>query len=237
VLTPENRDRLQLVSVATLTTCLYRAGFHNVCPRGIGPVARGQPRMVGEAFTLRFIPMREDVGGPSSYAAGQSVHQRAFEECPPGHVLVMDTGGETEGCSCGDLLVGRLQARGVAGVVTDGGFRDTPDIARLRFPAYQLRPVPQPSFARLHAVDLDVPVGCGKVAVYPGDIVVGDQEGVVIIPAKLANAMAEEAFQLTRYDEFAAEQVTNGRSIVGLYPANEAAMAEYAAWRKRRDGA
>ena len=121
VLTAEERGRLTQVSVATITTCLYRAGVRVVCPHGIRPVAAGLPRMVGAAFTLRFIPMRDDIGGMSSYGAGANVHQRAFEECPPGHVLVMDTRGETHACCCGDLLIGRLKARGIRSLLVCAG--------------------------------------------------------------------------------------------------------------------
>jgi regulator of RNase E activity RraA len=235
-LTPDTRERLKRVSVATISTCLYRAGVKVACPNGIRPLAPWLPRMVGEAFTLRFIPMRDDVGGMASYAAGGNVHQRAFEECPPGHVLVMDARGDTRGCSCGDLLVGRLKARGCAGVVTDGGFRDTPDIALLEFPAYQREPAPAPSFGRLQAVELNVPIGCSDVAVYPGDIIVGDGEGIVVIPAKMAERIANEAHEMAQYDTFAAEEIARGRAVVGLYPATETSRTEFERWRKQRTG-
>jgi regulator of RNase E activity RraA len=230
----EIRDRLAEVGISTLTTCLYRRGLHHTWLRGIVPVAAGLPRMVGPAVTLRFVPARADVGGMAAYAAGPSLHQRAFEECPAGAVLVIDTHNETEACTCGDLLVGRLKARGAAGIVTDGGFRDTQDVARLDFPAYHRGPAPPPSFIALHAVALDQPIGCAGVAVYPGDIVVGDATGVVVIPAHLAGEVAEEACEMTRYEEFAAEQIRDGRSIYGLYPPTEASRAEHAAWRRTR---
>jgi regulator of RNase E activity RraA len=236
VLTAADRERLKQASIATISTCLYRDGVKVTCPHGIRPVAPGLPRMVGEAFTLRFIPMRDDVGGISSYGSGGNVHQRAFEECPPGYVLVMDTRGETRGCSCGDLLIGRLKARGGAGIVTDGGFRDTPDVALLAFPAYQRAPAPAPSFGRLQAVELNVPIGCSDVAVYPGDIIVGDAEGVVVIPSAIAPRIANEAYEMTQYDTFAAEEVARGRSIVGLYPATEASRLEFERWRQQHNG-
>ena len=236
VLTAQGREWLTQVSVATISTCLYRAGVRVACPHGIRPLAQGLPRMVGEAFTLRFIPMRDDIGGMSSYGAGGNVHQRAFEECPPGYVVVMDTRGETRACSCGDLLIGRLKARGCAGVVTDGGFRDTPDIALLKFPAYHRQPVPAPSFGRLQAAELNVPIGCADVAVYPGDIIVGDAEGVVVIPARMASRIAQEAYESMQYDTFAAKEVARGRSIVGLYPATDASRAEFERWQQARDG-
>lgn len=236
-LTAQDRERLKHVSVATISTCLYRAGIKVVCPSGVRPITPWLPRMVGEAYTLRFIPARDDVGGKSSYESGGNVHQRAFEECPPGHVLVMDARGETRGCSCGDLLIGRLKARGCAGVVTDGGFRDTPDIALLEFPAYQREPAPAPSFGRLQAVELNVPIGCSDVAVYPGDVIVGDAEGIVVIPAKLAPRIASESHEMAQYDIFAAEEVARGRAIIGLYPATDASRAEFERWRKLRDPA
>jgi len=235
-LTPENRERFKRVSIATISSCLYRQGLKHVTPHGIVPVTPTQPRMVGEAFTVRFVPMREDVGGPGTYGSQGNVHQRAFEECPEGFVLVMDTRGETRGCCCGDLLVGRLKARGCAGIVTDGGFRDTPDIATLDFPAYQQRPAPAPSFGVLQAVELNVPVGCSDVAVYPGDVVVGDSEGVVIIPNALADRVAEEAWAQTQYDTFASVEIARGRSVIGLYPASAESRADFERWRESKNG-
>lgn len=230
-LTAANRETLHVTGISTLTTCLYRRGISRTWLRGLVPAAARQPRMVGEAFTLRFVPAREDVGGMASYAAGPSVHQRAFEECPPGHVLVIDTHDELDACTCGNLLIGRLKVRGAAGIVTDGGFRDAAEIAGLDFPAYHRRAVPPPSFLGLHGVDLNVPIGCAGVAVYPGDIMVGDVEGVVVIPAAMANVVAEEAWEMTRYESFAAEKIREGRSVYGIYPATDASRAEYAGWQ------
>lgn len=234
-LTAENRERLKRVSVATISTSLYFKGVKHVLPHGIVPVSAGQPRMVGAAYSMRFVPMREDVGGSSTYGSVDNVHQRAFEECPEGAVLVLDARGETRGCSCGDLLIGRLKARGCAGIVTDGGFRDTPDIALLDFPAYQQRSAPAPSFLRLQAIEVNVPIGCSDVAVYPGDIIVGDAEGIVVIPKPMANAVAEDAWARTQYDTFAAEEVSRGRTIIGLYPATDGSRAEFERWQKVQD--
>ncbi len=231
-----NRSRLHEVSISTLSTVLYRMGVKRVCPLGIRPLSQDQPRMVGEAYTLRFVPMREDASDQASYGTAANLHQRTFEECPPGHVLVMDTRGELRGCSCGDLLIGRLKARGCAGIVTDGGFRDTADIEALGFPAYQRATVPTPSFGYLQAAEVQVPIGCGDIAVYPGDIIVGDRDGIVVIPAALADKVAEAAWEQTGYETFAAQEVSRGRSIVGLYPPTEAALVEYRAWQKARDG-
>jgi regulator of RNase E activity RraA len=236
VLTSENRERLRQVSVSTLTTCLYRAGVTRVCPVGIVPLARTQPRMVGEAYTLRFVPMRVDASDAASYGTPANLHQRAFEECPADHVLVMDTRGELRGCSCGDLLIGRLKARGCAGIVTDGGFRDTPDIIALDFPAYQRQAVPPPSFGYLQAAEAQVPIGCADIAVYPGDVVVGDADGIVIVPARLANQIAQQAWEQTEYETFASEEVARGRSVIGLYPPTDASRADFDAWKMKRGG-
>ncbi len=192
--------------------------------------------MVGEAYTIRFVPMREDVGGMSTYGGQSNVHQMAFETCPEGAVLVMDTRGETRGCSCGDLLIGRLKARGCAGIVTYGGFRDNADIEALQFPAYQRMPVPSPSFGFLQAVETNVPVGCGDVAVYPGDIVVGDSDGIVVIPAALANEIAEQAFEQTRYETFASLRIAQGHPVIGLYPASAQSLVDFEAWKALPDG-
>jgi regulator of RNase E activity RraA len=235
-LSEETREKLAAAGVSTLTTCLYRRGLRKIWLSGIVPLGTAAPSMVGEAFTLRFIPARDDIGGMASYAAGPSLHQRAFEECPPGHVLVIDTRDQVEACTCGNLLVARLQARGVAGIVTDGGFRDSGEIATLNFPAYHRKPVPAPSFLHLHAVELNGPIGCGGVAIYPGDVIVGDHEGVIVVPAAMADDVAAEAFEMARYDGFAAEKIKDGRSIYGLYPASEQSQAEYRHWRRDRGG-
>lgn len=228
------RERLTRVSVSTLTTCLSRRGLRNVWLRGLRPVVPNGPRMVGPAFTLRMIPCREDIDQRPAYAAGTAVHLRAFETCPPGHVLVIDTQREHEACASGDLLIARLQQRGGAGIVADSGFRDNEDIARLNFPAYQAQPIPAPSFLRLQAIALDEPIACARVPIYPGDVMVGDAEGVVAIPAAIAKDVAEEAEFDTRYDEFALEQIRAGRGIPGLYPPNPASRAEYDAWQHGR---
>jgi len=228
LISTETRRLLGEVGVSTLTTCLYRRGIRNAYLHGIVPVNKDS-RMVGEAYTLRFVPAREDVTDMRG-----NLHQRAFDECPAGAVLVIDAQRELEACTCGDLLVARLKARGAAGVVTDGGFRDSNEIQHLNFPAYHARPVPPPSFLRLHAVALNEPIGCARVAIYPGDIMVGDVEGVVVIPAAMANEIAEQAHELSSYDEFAAAQIGTGRSVVGLYPPTDASRAEHAAWRKKK---
>jgi regulator of RNase E activity RraA len=223
----ETRDALLRTSVATITTCLLKRGFRTRLIKGVLPVNRGAARMVGPAYTLRFIPSREDLDGMANYASADNKHRRAIEECPTGHVLVIDARGELGAAAAGDIMIGRLKARGVAGIITDGGFRDTPDIETLGFPAFHRAPAPPSSPICHHPLELDVPIGCGGVAVYPRDIVVGDREGVVVIPKHLAGEIASEARDMTVYEEFAADQVAQGRSILGLYPPTDESRREF----------
>jgi regulator of RNase E activity RraA len=148
--------------------------------------------------------------------------------------MVIDSRKDHRAASAGGILLSRLHKRGVAGIVTDGGFRDTPDIARLPFPAYHVAPAAPTNLIHHHAADIDLPIGCGDVPVYPRDIIVGDGEGVVVIPAAIATEVAEEAFEQTAFEDFVEEQVMAGRSIFGIYPPDAAAKAEFSAWRAAR---
>jgi regulator of RNase E activity RraA len=230
----ETRARLSGVSTATLTTCLFKRGFRNVFLQDVHPVAPGGPRMVGEAFTLRLVPAREDLDTMAVYADPDHPQRKAIETCPAGHVLVIDSRGDPRAASAGDILIARLKARGVAGIVTDGGFRDVAGIARLGFPAYHRRPSAPPGVVFHHAADFGLPIGCGGVAVYPGDVMVGDEDGVVCIPAHLAAEVAAEAVETTLYEEFVEERVRAGDPLPGLYPASEASRAAFALWRNSR---
>jgi regulator of RNase E activity RraA len=148
--------------------------------------------------------------------------------------MVIDSRKDPRAASAGSILVTRLMKRGVAGVVTDGGFRDSPEIAKLAIPAYHARPSSPTNLTLHQAIDIDVPIGCGDVAVFPGDVVLGDAEGVVIIPAALADEVADEAVEMTAFEDFVTEQVMGGRSIVGLYPAtSEQTLIDFKAWRER----
>jgi regulator of RNase E activity RraA len=188
--------------------------------------------MVGEAFTLRYIPAREDLNGIEVFKDPQHPQRAAVEQCPEGAVMVIDSRNDTRAASAGGILVSRLMKRGVAGIVTDGGFRDSPEIARLAMPAYHQRPSAPTNLTRHQPIDINVPIACGDVAVFPGDVVVGDGEGVVVIPAHLADEIAAEATEMTAFEDFVAEQVRQGRSILGLYPpTEEQSRADFAAWR------
>lgn len=233
-LSDETRVRLRSVSTATLTTALLKRGLRNVFLQGPQRIAPGR-QMVGEAYTLRYIPAREDLDTLDVFLDPAHPQRVGVEACPPGHVMVIDARGDADAASAGGILVTRLMVRGVEGVVTDGGFRDTPDIAALDFPSYHARPSAPTNLIRHHAVDLDVPIACGGVAVYPGDVIVGDGEGVVVIPASLAETIAAEATEMTAYEDFVAERVLAGQSIVGLYPPTDRSNLDaFAAWRRDR---
>jgi len=233
-LSEENRERLGRVSAATLTTVLFKRGLRNTCMQNVRPLGPSAARMVGEAYTLRNIPAREDLDHLGVYEDWEHPQRKAIESVPPGQVLVIDSRGDARAATAGDILVTRLMKRGAAGVVTDGGFRDSADIARLPFPAYHQRPAAPTSPLLHHAADVGLPIGCGGVAVYPGDVVFGDAEGVVVIPAGIANEVAEEAAAQTEYEDFVLEKVNEGRRIFGIYPAGAAAREEFEAWRKAR---
>jgi regulator of RNase E activity RraA len=231
-LSPETRDALKTVGTSTLSGLLNRRGLKNMYLQDVWPIRQGMPRMVGVAFTMRFIPMREDKAG-----ARGNIQQKAMEECPPGHVLVVDARGDARAASAGDLYVGRLAARGCAGIVTDGGLRDSEGILKTGLPAYHRRPSSPPSPIVHQPYDLGLPIACGGVAVYPGDIIVGDCDGVVVIPADIVDAVAQEAVAGTLYDEFAEAEVARGRSLIGLFPAaGEDAKRDFEAWKKARAG-
>jgi regulator of RNase E activity RraA len=234
MLTKENREKLKGVSSATLTTVLFKRGFRNVFIQGVFLLNRNAPRMVGEAFTLRYIPAREDLDQIGAFEGRGHPQREAIEACPPGHVMMMDARRDASAATGGDILMTRLMMRGVAGVVTDGGLRDSQTIEQLPWPAYcGARSAPL-NLVRHHAVDSQIPIGCGGVSVYPGDIVVGDQEGVVVIPANIANEVAEEGATQTVYEDWVEARVKEGRSIFGLYPPNAETKAEFEAFKKKK---
>ena len=224
---------LQKVSIATLCTCLFKRGLRNQVIQGAVPVGgAAKPTMVGPAFTLRYMPAREDLNTLAEFANPAHPQRKAVEDCPPGAVLVFDSRKDARAASAGAILIRRLQVRGVAGVVTDGGFRDAPEIAALEIPAFHTRPSAPTNLTLHQAIDINVPLGCGDAPVFPGDIVVGDGDGVVVIPAHLAEEIAAEATGMTAFEDFVAEQVQNGRSIIGLYPATQPqTLDDFARWR------
>jgi regulator of RNase E activity RraA len=232
MLKPETREKLKGASTATLCTALFKRGLRNQFIQDVRPLNPNLGNMVGEAFTLRYIPAREDLNPISVFQDRGHPQRKAVEECPPDAVMVIDSRKDARAASAGGILVSRLMKRGVAGVVTDGGFRDSPEIAHLSIPAYHNRPSAPTNLTLHQALDINVPIGCGDVPVWPGDVVVGDAEGVVVIPAHLADEIASEAVEMTAFEDFVQEEVLKGRSILGLYPATDPeTLTDFATWR------
>ncbi|MGV8953753.1 MAG: ribonuclease activity regulator RraA [Cypionkella sp.] len=229
------REKFATISVATLATALFKRGLRNQVIQGVHPVQRKGRNMVGPAFTLRYIPAREDRNPRGEFRNPDHPQRLAVETCPPGHVLVMDSRKDPRAASAGDILVTRLMVRGVAGVVTDGGFRDASTIGELDIPAYHNRPSSPTNLTLHEAHDLNIPIGCGDVAVFPGDIVVGDNDCVIVIPQAIAEEVADEAFEMTAYEDFVLEKVKSGTPVIGLYPkTQEQFTEEFAIWRQRK---
>ncbi len=232
---PATREQLMKVSTATLCTALFKRGLRHQFIQDVRPLNPGLPNMVGEAFTLRYMPAREDLNPISVFLDRNHPQRQAVEQCPEGAVLVIDSRKDARAASAGGILVTRLMKRGTAGVVTDGGFRDSPDIAKLGFPAYHCRPSAPTNLTVHQAIDINVPIGCGDAPVFPGDVIVGDAEGVIVIPAHLADEIAAEATEMTAFEDFVEEKVLEGRSILGLYPpTDEQSRSDFAAWRQAK---
>ena len=232
---PNTRQQLMQVSVATLCTALFKRGLSRQFIQDVRPLNPTLPNMVGEAYTLRYMPAREDLNPIEVFKNRDHPQRKAVEECPPGAVLVIDSRKDARAASAGGILVSRLMKRGVTGIVTDGGFRDSPEIAKLSIPAYHQRPAAPTNLTVHQAIDINVPIGCGDAPVFPGDVIVGDGEGVVVIPAHLADDVAAEAIEMMAFEDFVQEQVMAGRSILGLYPpTDEQSRIDFAAWRQAK---
>lgn len=229
-LSDRTRALLEKCGAATLANALLKRGFRNSFLLGLQAVAPGQGPLIGPAWTVRFIPAREDTDSMELYSRDDSLHRRAIEECDPGAVLVLATGGDARASSMGDLMALRLRTRGVAGAVTDGGFRDVPGIRATGLPCYQAKDSGPATPVWLHPVEFNTPVGLVGVAVYPGDIIVGNEEGIVAIPRHLVDEIAQECAGVADYESFAAAHIRSGRSLFGLFPATPDSRREYDDW-------
>lgn len=231
-LDPELRAKFMAVSTATLTTAMFKRGLRNIFLQGPQRLRSG-PNMVGTAYTLRYIPAREDLDVLESFSDKNNPQRKGVEECPEGAVFVIDSRGDASAASAGCILAARLQSRGCAGLVTDGGFRDSPEIAQLTMPAYHVRPSAPTNLTKHHAVAINDPIACGGVAVFPGDVMVGDNEGIVCIPHHLAEEIADEATEMTIFEDFVMEKVKEGASTFGLYPPTDPETeGKYREWRQ-----
>jgi len=227
--------RLKRVSTATITTQLFKRGLRNCFIQGVRPLGVLGENMVGPAYTLRNIPSREDLDHVGVFANPEHPQRKAVEHAPAGRVLVMDCRGDTRAASGGEILMTRLTIRGAAGVVSDGGMRDAAAIGRMALPVYCAGPSAPLNLARHHAVDIDVPIACGGVPVYPGDMVVGDADGVVVIPAHLAEEVARDCAEQEVLEEFLLTRIQGGARLPDTYPPNEETKAAFEVWRRARE--
>lgn len=234
MLSKEIKALLQETTTATLCTQLFKRGLRNQFIQGVQLVTPKAEMMVGEAFTLRNIPAREDLDGPGMFDGREHPQRRAIEECPEGAVLAIDCRKDPRSGALGDILITRLADRGVAGVVTDGGMRDVTPMADFTIPIYAACASPPASFHIHHAVDLGVPIACGDVAVFPGDILVGDGEGVVVVPRHLAEEVARDSAEQETMESWVLAEVKQGRSIFGLYPPNDDNKKRYEASKSKQ---
>lgn len=222
-------EGLAAVSTATLSMQLLKRGLRNAAMIGPRPLDLKGPRVAGPAYTLRFLPGREDLATLDSYAASGAIRE-AIEAVPAGAFVVIDARGERGAATLGDILVARLQVLGAVAAVSDGPMRDVAEIRPLGFPIFSTGAVAPPSIARLTFADWQVPVACGGVAVIPGDILVGDEDGVVVVPRDLAEEVAGDAVEQERFERFVQMRVKKGASVHGLYPPSEQTLAAYQAW-------
>lgn len=227
---PAIRERLMRLNTSAIANALLSRGFKNAYLVGLAPLSSGQAPLVGPAYTLRFIPAREDLDTFANYRRDDNPHRLAIETCPEGAVLVIDSGDSITVSTMGDMMALRLKVRGAAGVVTDGGYRDSPAIIKIGLPCYQRQNAPPATSIGLHPVALNEPIGCAGVAIYPGDIIVGDAEGVIAIPRHLVDEVSKEAEATMAYEEFAEQWIEQGRAIFGLFPACDESRAEYEQW-------
>ncbi len=234
VLSDETRAIFKRISTASIATQLFKRGLRNQFIQGVSPVSPKEENMVGQAFTLRYIPAREDRNQLEVFRNPDHPQRVAVETCPPGHVLVMDARKDARAATAGSILITRMAVRGCAGVVSDGGFRDAHGIGKLDMPAYCAKPSAPTNLTLHEALDINVPIACGDVAVFPGDVIVGDRDGVMVVPAHLAEEIAEVCAGMESFEEFVLEQVAAGETIIGLYPCTKVEnQRKYEEWRTK----
>ena len=224
---------LAAISTATITTVLLKKGLRNVWMRGTRALKPGQPRLVGRAFTMRFIPAREDLATPESWSSPRST-RAAIEDMQPGCIAVVDAMGVTDAGIFGDILCARMHKRGVAGLVTDGVVRDVAGVLGTGLPVWCAGVAAPPSVAGLTFVNWQEPIACGGVAVFPDDVVVVDEDGAVLIPQKLLEAVVAESVEQERMETWIMGEVDKGAALPGLYPPNAENKARYEASRRGR---
>ena len=228
----ETLDLLLIPSTATLTSVLRQHGITRSFMHGVAPL-RPNMKMAGPAFTLRYLPMREDLD-PGTVDNLKDIQRVGIEQISEGEVFVVDARGDTRAGTMGSILATRLHCRGAVGIVTDGAYRDSPVIAELGIAAYAAAMNAHTNKTIHHPSEIQVPIACGDVAVYPGDIIVGDEEGVVVVPVHLAEQVAQTAAEMEEKEVFITEKIQAGASIVGVYPPDKKTLAEFEEWKKKR---
>jgi regulator of RNase E activity RraA len=232
-LQPDTLDLLKQASTATITTQLFKRGLRNLFLNGLAPLNPEHCKFAGEAFTLRSIPMREDLDTLDVFKNPETPQRKAVETIGPGQVMVQDCRGDVRAASGGNILTTRMRMRGVAAIVSDGAMRDSQDIAQQPFPVFVKGRSATLNLAVHHTVDMNVPIACAGVPVFPGDIIVGDEEGVVVVPRHLADEIARPAAEQEDLERFILEKVESGVALPGTYPPNDATLAEYERWRTK----
>lgn len=239
-ITAQTLEALSEVTAATVSMQLLKRGIRRCWIKGPKSLhAPGHPasrRLVGEAFTFRFLPLREDLGTLESYAREGSIRD-AIEALPPGRVVVIDAQGNQDCATLGDILVARIKARGGLGVVSDGPLRDVAAVRALDLPVYCTGATAPPSIAGLVFAGWQEPIGCGGAAVLPGDIIVADEDGAVVIPRTLAPEVAEAGLEQERFEAYVQLRVEEGAAVKGLYPPDEETLRAYEAWKQSSGGA
>ena len=225
-------NQLLIPSTATLTSVLRQLGVTHTYMHRVTPL-RPDMKMAGPAFTLRYIPTREDLDS-GTVDNLKDIQRIGIEQIAKGEVLVIDARGDTRAGTMGSILATRIHCRGAVGVVTDGAFRDSPIIAEIGIAAYAGGMNAHTNKTIHYPSEIQVPVACGEVAVLPCDIIVGDEEGVVVVPAQLAEEVAQKAVEMEKREDFIMEKIRAGSSIIGTYPPDENTLAEYEEWKKKK---
>ena len=227
-------SQLRGASTASIATLLYKKGYHNAFIQGVVSLGERTTNMVGPAYTLRHIPSRPDTDPIEAFREPEHPQRVAVEECPAGAVLVMDCRQDASAASAGSILLTRCQVRGVEGVVSDGGIRDAKGAAALLMPIFAAKPSAPTNLTKHHAIDIGLPISCGGVAVYAGDILVGDADGVIVIPRHLATEVANDTIEMERFETFVLEEVRDGASIRGIYPPTDSeTLVRFEKWKTR----
>lgn len=232
VLSEHQREILKTVTTATVTTLLLKQGIRRTWMRGPKPLVAGQDRMVGEAFTLRFIPMREDLATPQSWSGPRST-RAAIEEMVEGTIAVVDASGNPDAGILGDILLERIRQRGIAALVTDGVVRDSAGVMKVGLPVWCAGTAAPPAIAALTFAGWQEPIGCGGVAVFPGDVIVADGDGAVVIPPALVDHVCTAGPEQEQFEAWLLDEVKRGARLPGLYPPNDETRARYEASKKR----